>query len=176
MSSDRVEKSYRTSTCRRSTAYRKIISIGVTLSDMGSCSACQRAHTPCVVLKGYSKCARCTKVNAKRCDGNFSELEFDTLERQKSVLRAQAAEKRAEVGRLAAAAAAAYTALAEAQKEEVRIQSELDNHTASQSRMLQQELEALDALDEAGGDADMGVSLGDNFFTFDSWVSPGEAH
>ena len=92
------------------------------------------------------------------------------MERQKAALRSKAAAKRAEIGRLAAAAAAAYTALAEAQQEEIQIQSELDGHTESQSRMLQDELELLDALDSVENANDVGISVGDDFFSFGPWV------
>ena len=103
------------------------------------------------MLKGYSKCSTCTKRNNSRCDGNFSPEEFDALETQKIRLRQEAQAKRKEVGELAAAAAAAYTALAKAQQEEIDITSRIDRFTEAQSRMLRQELSALDSLNEASG-------------------------
>lgn len=69
------------------------------------------------------------------------------MESQKRTVKVQAAEKRAEVGRLAAAAASAYAALAQAQQEELELQQKLDTFTETQSRMLVQELEMLDELE-----------------------------
>lgn len=134
---------------------------------MGRCTPCSLANESCIVLKGYSKCCRCTSRGERSCDGDFSELEFNQLEQQKAVLRVRAQEKRAEVGRLAAAAAAAYQALAAAQKEEIDIQNELDRHTESQSQMLVRELETLDALDAL--DSSAVVSLDDGLSL--PWVS-----
>ena len=95
------------------------------------------------MLKGYSKCSSCVKKNV-RCDGKFSEVEFDALDSKKRDVQSQAREKRAEVGRLAAAAAAAYTALdAAAQQEEAELQERVDRYAEAQSRMLRQETHCL---------------------------------
>jgi hypothetical protein len=148
MSSSRVSKSNRSSTQRRKDVVSRIEAIGIQLFEMGRCSPCQRSGSLCFVLKGYSKCSSCVKKNIQRCDGNFSAAEFDHIEAQKQRLHADAQAKRQEVGRLAAAAAAAYAALAKAQQEEIDIASQVDKYSEAQSRMLRQELRALDELDE----------------------------
>ncbi len=151
MSSSRVSKNYRSSTQRRKDVISRIEQIGIQLFDMGRCTPCQESGSLCFVLKGYSKCSSCTKKGIQHCDGSFSVAEFDHLEAQKQKLRAEAQAKRQEVGRLAAAAAAAYTALAQAQQEEVDISSQIDRYSETQSRMLRQELHALDDLDHSPG-------------------------
>jgi len=80
--------------------------------------------------------------------------------------------KRAEVGRLAAAAAEAYAALARAQAEEVEMHSELDKYTAAQSRMLRQELDALDAFDDVPVGAELDMWFGEGLPEgSDSWTA-----
>lgn len=148
MSSSRVEKRDRSSTQRRRDAISRIEKIGRQLFDMGRCTPCQRSDSFCFVLEGRNKCSSCAKKGVKTCDGNFSVVEFDTLERKKLELKQRARDKRAEVGRLAAAAASAYAALAAAQQEEQQIESEAGKFSEAQSRMLRQELQALDALEE----------------------------
>ncbi|OAQ58187.1 leucine-rich repeats of kinetochore protein cenp-F/LEK1 domain-containing protein [Pochonia chlamydosporia 170] len=149
--SNRISKQPRTSTQRRKDVISRIEAIGIQLLDMGRCTPCQQSGSLCFVLKGYSKCSSCTKKGIRSCDGNFSTEEFDAIESQKERLRQEAQLKRQEVGRLASAAAAAYAALAKAQQEEVDLSSKIDRYTETQSRMLRQELRALDDLDEAEG-------------------------
>lgn len=97
-------------------------------------------------------------------------MEFDSLEAQKRTVKVQAAEKRAEVGRLAAAAASAYAALAQAQQEELELQKQLDNFTETQSRMLVQELEMLDELETVENGADVALPDQSEFLVGDhSW-------
>jgi hypothetical protein len=108
-------------------------------------------------LKGYSKCSTCTKRNNSKYNGNFSPEEFDALETQKVHLHQEAQAKRKEIGELAVVTAAAYTALAKAQQEEIDITSRIDRFTETQSRMLRQELSALDSLNEAS-DQEVAVS------------------
>jgi hypothetical protein len=150
MSSSRISKNYRSSTQRRKDVVSRIEKVGIQLFDMGRCTACQESGSLCFVLKGLSKCNSCTRKGIQHCDGNFSTDEFDHLEAQKRKLHADAQAKRQEVGRLAAAAAAAYTALARAQQEEVDLSSQIDRYSEAQSRMLRQELHALDELDKSG--------------------------
>lgn len=149
--SNRVSKQPRTSTQRRKDVISRIEAIGIQLFDMGRCTPCQQSGSLCFVLKGYSKCSACTKKDIRNCDGNFSTEEFDNIESQKTRLRHEAQSKRQEVGRLAAAAAAAYAALARAQQEEIDISSRIDRYTETQSRMIRQELRALDDLNESEG-------------------------
>ena len=52
-----------------------------------------------------------------------------------------------EVSYWAAATAQAYADLAKAQQEEISLQERINKYSESQSRMLRQELEALDKLD-----------------------------
>ncbi|KAM0737990.1 hypothetical protein ACQRIT_000794 [Beauveria bassiana] len=151
MSNARVSKSYRSSTQRRHDLISRIEKLGLQLLDMGRCTPCREKGSLCFVLKGYTKCSSCIKRNVTHCDGNFSVEEFDHIESQKERLRQEAQRKRQEVGRLAAAAAAAYSALAQAQQEEINIASQLDRFSETQSRMLRQEAFALDSIDEPSG-------------------------
>ena len=154
---------FKSSTLRRQKASSKIQALGFQLFDMGRCSSCQNSNSLCFVLKGYSKCSSCVKKNV-RCDGKFSEVEFDALDSKKRDVQSQAREKRAEVGRLAAAAAAAYTALAAAQQEEAELQERVDRYAEAQSRMLRQELTALDDLEETRpAGLPVGVVSGEEF-------------
>ena len=75
---------------------------------------CQNSGSLCFVLKGYNKCSSCKKKGVKSYDGNFSEAQFDALERKKREFKSKALDQRAEVGRRAAAAATAYAELAKA--------------------------------------------------------------
>ena len=145
----------RSSTQRRADAATRIERIGIELSDMGRCTPCQKSGSLCFVLKGYSKCSSCTKKNIRRCDGNFSVAEFDDIDKKRAALREDARRKREEVSRLAAAAAQAYSALAQAQKEENEISSRLERCSEAQSRMLRQELLALDSLSEETGEVSL---------------------
>jgi septal ring factor EnvC (AmiA/AmiB activator) len=145
----------RSSTQRRADAAVRIERIGIELIDMGRCTPCQKSGSLCFVLKGYSKCSSCTKKNIRRCDGNFSVAEFDEVDKKRAALREDVRRKREEVSRLAAAAAKAYSDLAQAQKEENEISSRLEQCSEAQSRMLRQELTALDALSEETGEVSM---------------------
>jgi DNA-binding transcriptional LysR family regulator len=100
--------------------------------------------------------------------------EFDSVERAKAVLREQQEAQRAEVGRLAAAAASAFAALSAAQDKEVQLGKRLDRLSERQSDMLLKELsdmEELDALSES--EAQVAVSSGsqsmDQFVFSDSF-------
>ena len=147
MSSDRISKRYRSSTERRRSAALKIQLLGFQLFGMGRCTPCHEADSECFVLKGHKRCARCEDKNIRRCDGNFSEVEFASLEAERSRYKQEAQAKRAEVGRRAAAAAQAYAELAKAQQEEIDLQAKIDEYTERQSRMLRQELDTLNGLD-----------------------------
>lgn len=159
MSSDGITKRSKTSSERRKTAALKIKLLGIELLDMGRCTPCQNSGSACYILKGHKKCSSCEHKDNRRCDGTFSELEFDTLEAKKREAQKDAQEKRAEVGRRAAAAAQAYADLAKAQQEEIELQAKIDRYTENQSRMLRQELALLDKLD--GLPADSVVGFGD---------------
>lgn len=159
MSAGRIAKS---STQRRKDAISRINVLGIQLLDMGRCTPCQASGDLCFVMKGYKKCSMCMKKDIRHCDGNFSPEEFDHIEAQKQKLRIEAQQKRQEVGRLAAAAAAAYAALAKAQQEEIDMSTKIDEFSEKQSRMLRQELDALDLLDGAGcAEAAMDFNWGD---------------
>lgn len=172
MSSVRTEKRFRSSTQRRHTAVKLIEKTGKQLFDMGRCTPCQKANTFCFVLEGRSKCSSCTKKGVKQhCDGVFSEAEFEDLEQKKRELRRQVSEQHAEIGRKAAAVASACAALAQAQQEARRLEQEVDNYAEAQSRMLRQELEALDALEEANpSELPVAVLSGEEFVWDDSLV------
>lgn len=148
MSSTRVTKRTPSSTERRHRDIKKIIQIGTERVDMGRCTPCQNSNSLCFVLKGYSKCSTCMRKGIKACDGNFSEEEFDTLEAKKQEFRNKALSQRSEVARLAAAAADAYAALTKAQQAEIEFDKKAEKYAEAQSRMLLQELESLDALEE----------------------------
>ena len=105
MPSDRVSKRFRSSTERRLSAAVKIRLLGIELFGMGRCTPCHEADSECFVLKGYKWCSRCETKNIKRCDGNFSEVEFTALEVERSRYKQDAQAKRVEVGCRAAAAA-----------------------------------------------------------------------
>lgn len=147
MPSDGISKRSKTSSERRKTAAAKIKLLGLELLEMGRCTPCQSSNSACYILKGHQRCSTCEHKDNRRCDGKFSELEFDTLEVKKREAKADAQAKRAEVGRLAAAAAQAYADLAKAQQEEIELQAKIDQYTENQSRMLKQELALLDELD-----------------------------
>lgn len=116
---------------------------------MGRCTPCQKTDSFCFVLEGRNKCSSCLKKGVRDCDGNFSEAEFEALERKKQDLRRQVSSQQAEVGRRAAEAASAFAALAQAQQEAHRLERRMEEYAGAQSRMLRRELDALDALEEA---------------------------
>jgi hypothetical protein len=121
------------------------------------------------MMEGYARCNVCTEKNVRYCDGCFSNTEFDSVEVQKQAVKDKVRSQRAEVGRLAAAAASAFAALAAAQQEEVRLGEKLDKLTEKQSSMLRKELAALDALDEVTDpDSRVAVSLDEQF----DWNDP----
>jgi len=174
MSSSRVTKYPRSSTSRRHIAVAKIEKLGRQLFEMGRCTPCQNSDSFCWVLEGRSKCSSCLKKGVGNCDGNFSEAEFDALERKKQEIKEKAAEQRAEIGRLAAEAASAYAAvaaataaLAKAQQEESRLELQAGKYAEAQSRMLRQELDALEALEEASPTGPPVAVLSDVDFLWD---------
>lgn len=136
-----------TSTQRRAGTAKSIEILGVKLLGMGRCTRCQEKDLTCFMVKGYARCNSCTEKNVKYCDGVFSDAEFGSVERAKADLKIQQEAQRAEVGRLAAAAASAFAALSAAQEKEIQLGQRLDKLTAKQSDMLLKELAALDALD-----------------------------
>ena len=106
-------QNFKFSTLRRQNVSSKITLLDYQLFNIGRCSACQYGNSLCFVLKRYSKCSSYIKKNI-RCDGKFSKAEFKALDSQKREVQTRAQEKWVEVGRLAATAAAIYTALADA--------------------------------------------------------------
>ena len=165
MSSGRTTKRSKTpSECRKAAA-TKIKLLGIELEEMGRCTPCQNSGSQCFILKGHKRCAACEHKDNRRCDGKFSELEFDNLEVKKRQAKEDAQAKRAEVGRLAAAAANAYTTLVKAQQEETALQLKIDRFTENQLRMLRQELALLDELDDLP--INLVVGFGDDLFAWD---------
>ena len=81
---------------------------------MGRCTCCRDENLICFIIKGYSRCNSYTRKNIKYCHSVFSNTKFNSVERAKSALKKQQEAQRAEVGRLAAAAASAFTALSAA--------------------------------------------------------------
>ena len=53
---------------------------------MAPCSNCQKSGSLCKMLQGHARCATCTKKNL-RCDGQFSEDEYDLLDKKKQELQ-----------------------------------------------------------------------------------------
>ena len=135
---------------------------------MGRCSACQHGNSLCFVLKGYSKCSSCVKKNI-RCDGKFSEAEFEALDSRKREVQTRAQEKRAKVGSAGRRrAAAAYTALADAQREEAELQGRVRPVYRGRSpRMLRQELTSLDELENTRSSKLPVTVLSDEEFVWD---------
>jgi hypothetical protein len=88
------------------------------------------------------------------------------LERQKQDLRQKAKALRAEVGRLAAAVATAYTTLPQAQQDDARLE-QLDKFAEAQSGILQRELQALDALEGVNPSGPPVAILSDVEFSWD---------
>ena len=167
MPSSRIEKRPRSSTQRRHLLVQKIELIGKQLFDMGRCTPCQNSDSFCFVLEGRSKCSSCLKKGVASCDGNFSEAEFDALERKKQEIKREALAQRAEVGRLAAAYAEVASALAKAQLKENELEKQADRYAEAQSRMLRQELSALTALEEVSPSGPSVAVLSDVDFSWD---------
>jgi hypothetical protein len=88
------------------------------------------------VLKGYNKCSSCIRKGVKTYDGNFSEVEFNSLESKKKEFRSKALAQRVEVARLVTEAAKAYTTLIEAQQAKIAFKKKAEKYTEAQSRML----------------------------------------
>jgi hypothetical protein len=162
MSNAGIKKRDRSSTQRRHEAADRIKAIGIQLLGMGRCTSCQNSNSLCFVVAGRNRCSSCEKKNSQKCDGKFSTTEFDFIEKEKQKLKQQAADQRAEVGRLAMAAAAAYAALSAAQQRESELDRRVDKYVETQSRMLRQELEALDALEEGSNPSDHVALMSDD--------------
>ena len=70
------------------TAWRKRLAAKIDLLSflvMASCPQCVTSSAKCVIQKSSGRCSLCTKKNIT-CDGNFSNVEFDSLEAQKRKL------------------------------------------------------------------------------------------
>lgn len=87
MSPDRVSK--RSSTLQHKSLADKIRQFG--LPAMVACSGCLRANVLCVFGKESVSCAHCVSSGLK-CDGNFSEKEWDTISQKKKQLQERRAQ------------------------------------------------------------------------------------
>ena len=67
---------------------------------MALCPQCTSSGAQYVIQKSSSRCSACTRKNI-RCDGNFSKVEFDSLEAQKTELLKKKMEARSRLTALA---------------------------------------------------------------------------
>ena len=100
MSAGRIAK--RSSTQRRHDAIVRIRKLGRQFFEMGRCTPCIVADSPCWMLEGQSLCSGCKQRNKKvgECDGCFSVSEFDNLQDQREKLQADVERKDREIGLL----------------------------------------------------------------------------
>lgn len=110
---------------------------------MAPCTNCARKGQLCVLLKGNARCGNCTRKNMG-CDGQFSEEEFDNLERKKLNLRKRVEEQRQRLAELAQEILRTQSSLGAAERE-------IEGITRSQSDMVVRHSWVLDALDREEG-------------------------
>jgi hypothetical protein len=144
----------KSSTARRQNTVLKIRALGRELLEMGRCTPCQNSDSVCFVLDGCARCNTCTKKNIKECDGTFSDAEFDALTAQRNRLVEAARRKGEEIRsllktatRAAEALVAANAAMASAQNERARLESDAEKLLDKQKDMVIREANALDELD-----------------------------
>ena len=128
------------------------------IEAMAPCSNCRKSGGLCKMLKGNARCQNCTRKNM-RCDGQFSEEEYDALERQKMVLQDKVKQARERLSQraqwyaqeMARLAAQQVIELQAEQKSLQFVQRQLDGLTRRQSDMVVRHSLVLDALDEEDG-------------------------
>lgn len=126
------------STARRKRLADKIEALGS--PAMAPCPQCVAGGAVCVIQKSSARCARCLRKNL-RCDGVFSDAEFDSLEAQKTELSRKRAEARSRLTNLA------WELLA-VQKEYDSLDKKLEKVHNCQEDMVAREVRALEELDE----------------------------
>ena len=132
----------RTDPSKSSTARRKRLADKIDLLGfpaMAPCPQCVSSGAKCWIQKNSARCSSCNRKNIV-CDGNFSEAEFDSLEAQKTKLKVQRVEARSRLTKLA-------WALLAAQKEQDKLDTQLDKIHRRQEQMVELEAKALDELD-----------------------------
>ena len=133
----------RTDPDKSSTAHRKCLAAKIDLLGfpaMAPCPQCVSSGARCVIQKSSVRCSSYTKKNIT-CDGNFSDVEFDSLESQKQKLFRHKVEARSRLTKLA------WELLA-TQKENDRLDRQLEKVHRRQEEMVELEAQALEALDE----------------------------
>lgn len=110
---------------------------------MAPCTNCARSNLVCKMLKGNVRCSCCTLKNMK-CDGQFSEDEFDLLEKQKEKLRDRVRAQHEHLSDLA-------LSILRTQKSIAALEKQLGSVTKRQSDMVLRHSEVLDALDAEEG-------------------------
>ena len=133
----------RTDPNKSSTARRKRLAAKIDLLSfpaMAPYPQCLASSAKCVIQKSSGRCSSCTKKNIT-CDSNFSNAEFDSLEAQKRKLFDRKMETRSRLTKLA------WELLA-TQKEQDRLDRQLEKVHRRQEKMVELEARALEALDE----------------------------
>ena len=133
----------RTDPDKSSTARRKRLAAKIDLPGFPAMAPCPQRVSPgarCVIQKSSARCSSCTKKNIT-CDGNLSDAEPDSLESQKQKLFRHKAEARSRLTKLA------WELLA-TQKENDRLDRQLEKVHRRQEEMVELEARALEALDE----------------------------
>ena len=82
MNATRANKSH--STNRRAELAARLLRHGVAATV--TCSHCAESESPCVFAKESHRCSECVR-RGRSCDGSFSGVEFDLLEREKEKLQ-----------------------------------------------------------------------------------------
>ena len=111
---------------------------------MAPCTNCQKSpNSVCILRKGNARCSNCTRKNMK-CDGQFSEDEYQSLQAQKEAPRNEVRAKHVRLSELAHEILRAQKSLA---GDELRI----EGITRQQSDMVARYSWVLDALDAEDG-------------------------
>jgi hypothetical protein len=107
---------------------------------------------------GVSRCSECLKKNT-RCDGQYSEEEYQSIERKKSELQGKVREAQARMAQRAQWYAGEMARLAQQQSLEMlqeqsrlsQVERQLDGLSRNQSDMVVRACLVMDALDEEDG-------------------------
>jgi hypothetical protein len=133
------------STARRKRLADRIESLGIIA--MAPCPQCVASKTVCVIHQCSTKCASCVRKNI-RCDGMFSDAEFDSLEATKEEIFLKKMEARVRLTKLAWELLGVQKRLIAAQKEVESLDVKLEKVCRKQNDMLALEARALEELDE----------------------------
>ena len=123
----------------------KVDQLGI--ENMAPCSNCQKSQSVCIMQKGVTRCSCCIRKNMK-CDGQYSEAEYQSLEKSKHDLRKKVEMAQMDMARYAAEFA---TNMAKSQKKLDNLQRRIDGLTQAQSDMVVRASAVLDALDAEDG-------------------------